>query len=220
MMAFILSALGSFGGLGLLGYGARIMGWDRKVVRFGKSITPRGWLYIGIIAAVLGGLVWHVVHEHRRFNAAVKAAYRQGAADYAGKVEQQALHIADRANALVGPINSAIRDRHNAELGRINALGDALRVSGPGKAECRDPAFAAASGGRQQASGPADAAVDRLPYPQWSALLAMPHDDATRFAEQHDAYRDEVKSWHEWWPRMNEAWEKLRSSVAQKETKR
>jgi hypothetical protein len=85
--------------------------------------------------------------------------------------------------------------------------------AGPGAALCRDPALSAAAGGRQSAGGPGDAAVARLPYPEWSELIGVPFDDATRFAEQNDAYRDEVKSWHEWWPKMNAAWEKLRAQV-------
>jgi hypothetical protein len=213
-LLLILKLLGGVGGTGLVGWGAHIAGVDRKVVTVAKGISPRGWLYIGCAVAVIGGLGWHAVHEHRSVKREVAAAYAQGRNDYAAKVEQQARQIEAKATAVTTQINQVIRDQHNEELGRIRASSDAIILRGPGKAECRDPAFSAPASGPQPANRSADAAVDRLPYPEWSALIAMPLDDATRFAAQHDAYRDEVKSWHTWWPQMNDAYERLRSEVS------
>jgi hypothetical protein len=222
MLGLLLSllGLGSAGGIAAYIWPKAAMALLKGAKRQAKSITPRGWLYIGGAVAIVGGLTWHVLHERSRFKKAVAAAYVQGTADYAAKVEKHARQINERVSALVGPINQAIRDRHNEELGRIRADAGAIVLRGPGKAECRDPAFAVSSGGRDATGGSANAAVDRLPYPQWSALLAMPLDDAARFGAQHDAYRDEVKSWHEWWPKMNSAWEKLRAEVQGKGEKK
>lgn len=163
-----------------------------------KAVPRWAWIALAGALALLGAYLWHQHAAHK----ALDAAYARGRDDYAAKVEAHARSIEAKAADLAARINQPIRDKLNENLGRIHADADAVRLRGPGAAECRDPRFSAAAGGPQQAGGPADAALPKVPYPEWSALIAMPLSTGVGFAEQHDAFREEVISWRTWYPQM------------------
>jgi hypothetical protein len=165
------------------------------------------------LLALLAGVAAYFVHQHYA-GKELNAAYAKGRADYAAKVEKQAREIEAKAADVANRINQPIRDAHNEELGRIHADADAIRVRGAGAAECRDPRFSAAAGGSQQAGGAANAALPQVLDGVRPGLIAMPVSAAAGFAEQHDAFRDEVIRWHDWWPKMNAYTEELRKQVS------
>lgn len=214
----LVAKLAGIGGTGALGIGARILGWDRKLVGLAKQIPPKGWLAIGVAIALIVGFF---VHQHHARAVIAHAKADQKAADQAAfdrKLQQLAAkadQIRVQAEQLHAAVTQQIRTKHDEEDRNIGARGDALRLRGPGAALCRPidhPGVPAGAGGPLAAGGSANAAVDRLPYPEWGQLIGMPFDDTTRFGEQHDRYRNEILAWHEWWPKMNAAYEKLRSS--------
>jgi hypothetical protein len=208
-----------FGGGGLLGIGARILGWDRKALELVKKIPPKGWLAIGIALALIIGFF---VHRHVAHKAIVDAKTEQKAADDAAfkarldRLTAMANRLRLHAEALQASATQDIRNRHDEEDRRSAALADSIRLRGPGAARCGSFDYTGvptARSGPVKTFGSADAPVGRLPYPEWATLIGMPFNDTTRFAEQHDRYRNEVAAWHEWYPRMAAEWEKYRGSL-------
>jgi hypothetical protein len=222
----ILLGLGAkllgLGGTSVLGIGARILGYDRKAVAVAKKIPPKVWL---AIAAVVLLIVGFFVHQHHARVVIANGKAEQKAADQdafnrkMAQIAAKANQIRVQAEQLHAAMTQQIRTRHDEEDRNIGARGSALRMRGPGAALCgpiNHPGVPAGAGGRFAPGGSGNASVDRVPYPEWSQLIGMPFDDTTHFAEQHDRYRNEVAAWHEWYPAMVSAWEKLRSSSARR----
>jgi hypothetical protein len=208
-----------FGGTSALGIGARLLGWDRKLLGVAKQISPKGWLAIGAALALIVGFF---VHQHHARAVIARAKAEQKTADqdaFNRKMAQlaaKANQIRVQAEQLHAAITQRIRTRHDEEDRNIGSRGVALRMRGPGAALCgpiNHSGVPAGAGGSLASGGSGNAAVDRVPYPEWSQLIGMPFDDATRFGEQHDRYRNEVAAWHEWYPSMVASWNKLRSSA-------
>lgn len=188
--------------------GARLLGIGSMAKSAVASIPAKAWPYIiGAIASVALFFVHqHVAHKQ------LKAAFDAGYAKRVDEDAKAAAKVVGRVTAVTQPITQKLRTENDAQARDIHRAADAQRLRGPGAALCRDPTLAAGSGGREPASRPGDAAVARLPYPQWGQLIAMPFDDASRFAEQADLNRAEVLTWRSWYSQQWEAWEKLRSS--------
>ena len=214
-MSLLLGLLG-LGGTGALGVVGWLLGWHRsrlaqRAGELARRVPTRAWLILGGVA-LLVGLAW--LHQHR-MHQMLDDAYHQGRADQISDDDRAAAAIGGRAVALTEPISAENREKHDEALRTIHTAGDAQRLRGPGAAVCRDPALSVPSGQHDGAAGgTGDAAMARLPYPDGAALLAVPFDDATRFAEQHDALRDEVVRWHDWYPRMRSAWDALAAETA------
>lgn len=168
------------------------------------------WLYIGIgiIAAVLLLLWWDASR--------IKAAEKRGSDAAYAAIEKQARAIEQRANRITAGTSTLLRNLNDEENSRISAGFDALRLSGPGKAVCTGVAgVPAATGQHEPTSGRPDGAVDRVPYPEWSQLIAMPFPDLLKRAEQCDLNRAEVLTWRDWWTQQNANWKKLQSEGTQ-----
>jgi hypothetical protein len=71
------------------------------------------------------------------------------------------------------------------------------------------PAFPPAPGGRDPAAGSAGAPVDRVSYPEWEQLLAVPFSPTIDFAKGHDQCQVELKAYREWRKQLEALWTKL-----------
>lgn len=170
-----------------------------------KSVPTWAWKAAAIIALLLGGYLWHQHAAHK----ALSAAYAQGKADEAAAIEKNALALKARVDGLTAAISATMKERHDEEVHRIDDDAGALLLQGPGRAACTSgPGIAAGASRSVEASGPGHAALDPVPYPAISDLIAMPYDDTIAFARQHDEYRDEVTTWHNWYQKLVEAWPK------------
>lgn len=178
--------------------------------RFLKRIPWQVWVAI-LVGAVL---TWHVIHEKRARAAAVAAAYDKGRTDERNEAEKLAATVTSDMAVVVNPIAEKKRAEHEENLRRISADAAAFRLRGAGKAECRDPAFSARPSEPERGGAAGGAALPKVPYPEWSALIAMPVSAAAGIAESHDALRSEVITWHGWYNDTYAAWEKQRIEAA------
>lgn len=161
------------------------------------------WALLGLLIAA-AGFVWHQHVAHK----AIAAAEKRGADAAYANMEKQAVALKARADALNLSIAAAIREKNDEENRAIARAGDALRLSGPGKAVCRDPRLSAAAGGYVAPGGSRAAAVDPLPDSQGIDLIGLPFAGAVAGAEQADLNRAEVIAWRSWWERFNAEWKK------------
>jgi len=189
---------------GLAGIGASVALRMSPVGAFLKRI-PRGvWIALAV-AALLGiGVLMH----GRAVRKAHDAAYAQGRADEAARIERKALRIAAKATAIA----QAVKDRNNETNRRIAGDADDLRVRGPGKAACLNPA-APSAGRHQPPSRPGDDPTGQVPVGNGLAnslpeLAAVPWPWLVDRAEQCDLNRAEVLSWRENYQLQLEAWKK------------
>jgi hypothetical protein len=197
----------------LLGFFAKSALMTSPIGGFLKSLTPRAWLWIGIIAALFVGFL---VHQHKA-KQAIADAYSRGSVDAYAKVEKKAREVEAKALALNHKIIRHLKDENHAENSRIRADAGALLVRGPGAARCSDSALSGLSRGHEPATRPADAPLPRVPYAAWSDLIAMPFPDAVAFAREHDLNLAEVKACRSAWTQLSAAWESLRQSEGPKE---
>jgi hypothetical protein len=177
-----------------------------SVGRFLRGL-PRGVWYA---LALAGALVFAV----RWYHGQIAAAEKRGEDRAYAAVERKARQIVPKAESVTGKISTAMRDRNDEEARNIGRVADTVRVRGPGAAVCRGPEPAAATGGREPPRGAADGAVDRLPYPAVSELIAMPFDELIDRAEACDLNRAEVLTWREWYRQQMEAWKALQQEAA------
>lgn len=173
-----------------------IAGWLGKSVLmqspiggFLKSLTPRAWLHIAIVAAVVVGFFVHQ-HKARSFG---KERFNAGVASEAARIEAKAREIERKAAAL-SEKSRKLNDETNR---RIDDRARSLLVRGPGKAAC-SVSIPAASGGRVEASGSGNAPLARVPYPEWQQLIGLPFTSTVEFARLCDLNRAEVLTWRQW----------------------
>lgn len=168
-----------------------------------KSIAgsiPRGvWIALAVVAILLLGTCAH----KKAVTKAYDAYYAQGKADEGQRIAAKALNIAAKATL----ISTKLRSKSDETNRRIAGDADAIRLRGPGKASCLNPATPRASG-RQPAGRPADAAVDQVPSGEGLELIGVPFPDFVGAAERCDLNRAEVLTWREWHKQLTENWEK------------
>jgi hypothetical protein len=219
MLASLIAGIGiktvlgvlSGGGLSVFGW---FRGWHRKVGQAAKRVPSKAWPWI--IGVVLAGalLTWHVIHEKRAAKKAVETAYAKGREDERAEAAKLSETVTIDMGEAVTPIAEKKRAEHEATLSDIRATADDLRLRGAGKAQCSDPAFSTGAGGHELASATGGAAVSKVPYPEWSTLIAMPVSSAIGIAESHDALLSEVKTWRSWHHDTYDAWEKKRLELS------
>lgn len=169
---------------------------------FLKRIPRPVWIAIAVVAVLLLGTCAHkkAVKNH------YEEAYNKGVADEGQRIAAKALKIAAEATL----ISVKLKELNNEENRRIAGAADTLRVSGPGKASCRDPAAPRASR-RQPAIGSADASRPEMPTgngPALPELAAVPWPWLVNRAEQCDLNRAEAETWRAWHKQLTENWEK------------
>lgn len=168
------------------------------------KLVPR-WLWILLAVALASRFAanWHA----GKVEALDRAAYGRGVTD---TVAAAARLQAERAR-LDAAIAAELRSKNDEESRRIAAAAERLRLRGPGKAACPDPARLPGGAGRHGApGGAADAAGPDLPADQ---RAAVPWPWLVDRAESHDALRAEVLNWREWHRRFTEEWERSRASA-------
>lgn len=156
-----------------------------KVVR---SIPRQVWIALAVALIVFLGVRWH----QGQVSDAREAGYEQGKIDEAARTAEAVKKLAARAEQIAANIRSKTDETNR----RIAGDADAVRVSGPGKAACPNPA-AASPGGRVTPSGTADASVDQVPDREGVELIGLPFADLVGFAERHDLCRTEALAWRE-----------------------
>jgi hypothetical protein len=107
------------GGTGLFGLGARLLGYDRKIVAAAKRIPPKGWLILGIVAALIVGFF---VHQHKAHAAIAAAKAEQKAVDDAVLAQLVATYRAAAAKARAD--DAANAQRVHSEQNAINERTD------------------------------------------------------------------------------------------------
>jgi hypothetical protein len=88
--------LGLGGGTGLLGFGARLLGWDRKAIGLAKRVPPKVWYALAIVAALIAA---YFIHQHHMHKIIAAAKLEQKQADEKAFAAQLA-HVAAQANAI------------------------------------------------------------------------------------------------------------------------
>lgn len=162
---------------------------------------PRGvWIALAA-AAAFGAIVWW--HNHTVSNAR-KEGYAAGVKAEGDRIAAKALKLAKDAEA----ISSKARSLNSETNRRIAGDADAIRVSGPGKASCLNPATVG-TGRRVTPAGKPDVARSEVPTGDGEALLAaVPWPWLVDRAEQCDLNRAEAETWRKWHKDLTDAWQK------------
>lgn len=166
---------------------------------FLKRVPKPVWIALAVAAVIALGAFMH----GRAVKHAYAAAYAQGKADEGARIEAKARKLEAGAIAIA----ETLRSQNHVENRRIAGAADAIRLSGPGKAACLNPATPGASG-RIAPSGSGAATVDQLPDAERIDLIAVPFARAVAGAEQADLNRAEVLTWREWHRKLTEEWQK------------
>lgn len=186
-------------GLGLA-LGARLL----PVRAFFGSVPRWVWIGLAIALAALLSVLWHGHVAGKALKAADKAGYDRRSKE----VEQRALKLKAKVDALTAKITTEERNR-NAEAHRGNdAAANALLVRGPGKAVCSVRPIASSPALRDpgRPSGALDGKVAGLPEPGGQSLIALPFDDTVGFSREADSCQIDRKSWEQWYGRLVKAW--------------
>lgn len=175
------------------------------------KVPARVWLYLALLLALVGGVIWHQHVAHK----AVTTAYQRGVNDEAAHVQAAALRIKKAADKVTTSISTNLRSKSDDQVRSIVSSAAALSVRGPAKALCTSgPSIPAATSGHQPTSGASHDSVPAMPDYSGPPLIAMPWDQATAYAQQCDLNRAEVISWREWWTQQNAAWNRLYPPVS------
>jgi len=169
------------------------------VTGFFKSVPRWAWIALAVAALIGAGLFFHARAVSSAIDAAEKRGEKRADARHAKKAREW--------EARINGISANLRSRNSETNRRIAGDADALRVRGPGKAACLNPATPAASGHLPPGRA-ADAPVAEVPDGERVDLIALPFADAIAFAEQHDLCRAEVLTWREQSGQQAEAWQK------------
>lgn len=171
-----------------------------------SKIPPKVWYALAIIAALAIAFFWHQHAAHKALKAADQAGYNRRSKE----VEQAALKLKAKVDALTAKIVLEERKR-NAQAHRDNDVAaDALLVRGPGKAVCSvrpvasGPALRPADGSPVAVNGQ----VAGVPEPGGQSLIALPFADSVSFAREHDSCQIDRKSWEDWHSAVLKAWPK------------
>lgn len=165
-----------------------------------KRIPWQIWAIIGAFLLIVGLVWWHL----DKVSDAREAGYTQGKADTETHFAAKAAEWVER----LSDISAKARSLNDATNRRIAAGADALRVRGPGKAACLNPATPGASRYVAPAGKP-DAAGPDVPAGDGEALLAaVPWPWLVDRAEQCDLNRAEAETWRAWHRQLEEAWKK------------
>jgi hypothetical protein len=223
----ILGILGISGlGIGAVGIGMAIFAPGllaniaKSVVGFLSAIPPKGWIAIGVGAALILGFFLHQSKAHK----ALAAEYARGASDEDAKWQKRldaehkaAMDWKAKADSASSKITDEERARHEAERDAIAARADDQRVRGPGKAAAAPcgrssgPAGLPASPGGSVSGGSAvDASLAGLS--QGQGLAVVPWDDLTTFAASHDAAVAENRTWRSWYAREAKHWADVKAA--------
>lgn len=208
MFSGVIALLGLTGVGGIAGLVLHLFGWSGTIAKlrgFGQSakagakkVPKQVWYGAAVIAALVGGYFYHQHVAHK----AVDTAYKKGHADAVAEFEKNGA----KTNTQTAAISNNARGQNEAENRHIDSRAAAVVVRGPGRAVC--PGAAPAAGGHVAPTGPVDAGLARVPYPEWQQLLAVPFDDTVAFAREHDKNLDEVKRWRQWHVDVLKVWPK------------
>lgn len=175
-------------GLAGISLGAKLLGVRKKLA----SVPWQVWVGLAIIAALVIGVIVHGNKVEAFGKEQYDAGYADGTADRDAEIKalQDAKAEAERKLAEV------LRRKVNEENARIDARGDALRLSGPGKAaSCPNPPAASpGAGGHNEATAEADDARAGVPSEQWASV---PWGWLVKKAEDHDKCLIEAGAWRE-----------------------
>ena len=169
------------------------------VSRFLKSIPPKVWIALAVVALVGAG-VW--THK-RAVRKAHDAGYSEGVIHEAQRIEAKAKKLSAQATALA----AKLKEQNNVENRRIAGDADAIRLRGPGKAACFNATVPGADR-RDPLARPADAPVGQVPDRERIELIALPFAGTIAFAERCDLNRAEALTWREDKRLQTEAWQK------------
>ncbi len=174
------------------------MTWILAARAFLKRIPWQWWLAIAIAIALVIGVAKHGSAIEDLKTTSFNAGYAKAVADGKATAERRAAADAAIANQL--------RSKVNEQNHIIARAADDLRVRGPGKARCANPATVpAAAGGRVAPGGATDGAAARVPDEDW---IALPYGWTVDQAELADLNRAEVLIWREWHRKLTEEWAK------------
>jgi hypothetical protein len=206
MFGLILGAVGLLGGGGIAALIAKfglkvVLGTARSSV---AKVPPKAWLYIAIAAALVGGFVWHQVHAHKALKKADAAGYVRAMRD----VEQRALKLKSKVDAMTAKIANHERILNDQAHRRVDRNADALLLRGPGKALCSIRSEPSAAAGSAPASGQVDGGLGKLPDARGTDLIALPFTGTVKFARQGDHCEADLTSWWSWYDKLTAAWPK------------
>lgn len=167
---------------------------------FLKRIPAKLWLAIALAAALAIGFVWHQHTAHKALQKADATGYARAMRD----VEKKALALKTKTDALTRKISTLQRSLNDAENRRISASADTLRLRGPGRAICAEPA--PAPGRHEPPRGQGNAPLAEVPDRAGEPLIALPFTGTIAGGETCDLNRAEVKSWREFYDKLVKAW--------------
>lgn len=178
-----------------------------------QAIPPKVKLALLAIVLLLAGYLVHQHYAHRALKSADQAGYdRRGREDQAALDQLRVKVRTAEANA--SKLTQDIRNRSDEQSRASHAVAAAVLVRGPGAARCGqlgNPGLPASAGVSGAAAAQTGAAVDPVPDPAGTDLIAMPFPGAVAGADEHDQLLIEVKAWHEWYPKIFALYEQLRA---------
>lgn len=165
--------------------------WLRALPGVFRLVPREVWYVLAAAILFAGARGWY----HGKLDDAEK----RGEARAYAAVEQKARSIQAKSEALA----AKLREQNDETNRRIDGDARTVLVRGPGKAAC--PAARSEAPRQPLAPGrPADAAVDRVPYPEWQQLIGLPFAGAVEFARQCDLNRAEVLTWRDNYQKQRE----------------
>lgn len=165
------------------------MGTWLAIKEFFAPIPRWAYILMGSMLLLTGLVFWHqsALRKHDRKLIIAEDARLVGEIN---KVTAKITRLATKAAMLE-------REAHEKEVTRIGVVTHDLILRGPGKAQCPSSSFAPRTSQLVPSGGSADASLARVPDQGGPALVALPFNDAVRFAGQCDINRDEILKWRE-----------------------
>lgn len=180
------------------------MGVVTAIWAFLKTLSPKTWITIGVVIAVigLGFAIRHSIHN------AIKAADKAGYERRDAEVKAAALKLKKKIDDLTTKITDEERTRNVEAHRAVDARATTMLVRGPGKAVCPVHSGTAGAAGNNASGGQVSAPVAGVPEPGGQQLIALPFNDAVAFGKQSDSCEVDLKSWDSWYKRLQDAWPK------------
>jgi len=164
---------------------------------FFKSIPRWAWIALAIASAALLGLLWHG-HAIKKHDKALRVAVT-------AEIQAKTQKLIDGLNSKNAQLTATLRRKNDETARTIIHDAGTVRLSGPGKAQCR-PSLPVAARGSQPTRGTSDVAVAEVPPGQGLDLIGLPFAATVDFAEQHDLNRAEVLAWRDWYKQIEKSW--------------
>ncbi len=163
-------------------------------------VPKQVWLALAVVALLVLGVLWHG-HAIKKHDKAIRIAVT-------AEINAKTQKLIDGLNSKNAQLTADLRRKSDETVRTIIHDAGTVRLSGPGKAQCRASLPIAASGS-QPTRGAGGTAVAEVPPGQGLDLIGLPFAPTVDFSEQADLNRAETLAWREWYAKLLAAWPKV-----------